>query len=120
LDHYRWRGCDRRCDHDRGRHDDRQWQPEIKAEADSGVCGHCSRTDKRGDENHFCFHNFVQGILPFINLYGVLTVILHCRLNCIIPSIKDLQQIRNLIQVRTEAEIVTKLLAPLLQTKKPK
>ena len=55
--HCHRRGCDRRCDNDRCRNDDRQRQPDGEPEVNSGVCGHCSRADQHGHEQHFWFHN---------------------------------------------------------------
>jgi hypothetical protein len=64
-------GCDRRRDNDRQR------QPDGEAEANSGVGRYCSHANKHGHEKHFCFHNFVQGVLPYINQYEVVSGILH-------------------------------------------
>ena len=39
--------------------DGRQWQPDGKAEADSGVGGHGCRAQQRGQEKYFGFHSMI-------------------------------------------------------------
>lgn len=63
LNYSHRRGHDWRCANHRCRDDDRQWQPDGEAEADSGVGRHCNRTDQRGHEEHFSFHSFIQGVI---------------------------------------------------------